>query len=430
MPPYYNYDSDLGRDLLRMEEISRGNHTLVGPQFSFGGLRLAPYHFYLFAPVLALGDHDYRVVLYANAALFVVGLLLVYLILRKRMGDVYSFMAITWLLTTPYIIQAARSPGNAFSYLIPLALVIVVHVIQPNLTLVRHFFLGALEGVIINFHPVNLIVIIPMYLRRGDIKKIIAAGIGIIMTFLPVLAFELKHNFVLTRSLFSKGGFSSGTVSLSSLSILNQATADLFPATIIGLFVLVAILLAIGYKKSKVYLPYILIAFINIAILGAINQGAIHYFLPALLLLQILVIFLNKNLKYCHWLILGLIILNIAFFPYRFYSSDRNLGEVEVKLNKAITADFIPRENLNVVLFNRTHLSRVGYEYRFLLNKNNYVVDDEYSYNNSKYLLAVSEVGEIDWKREKSWELEQFGEGVLLKKMVVDGYRFYLFARP
>ena len=60
MEPNYNYDSDFGRDLLRMYEILNGKPTLIGPQLSVAGLHMAPYSYYIFAPFLFMGGYDYK----------------------------------------------------------------------------------------------------------------------------------------------------------------------------------------------------------------------------------------------------------------------------------------------------------------------------------------------------------------------------------
>ncbi len=42
------FHSDFARDLFNILKISQGNHTLLGPKLSFGGLYPASYYFYLF----------------------------------------------------------------------------------------------------------------------------------------------------------------------------------------------------------------------------------------------------------------------------------------------------------------------------------------------------------------------------------------------
>lgn len=102
MPPSYNYDSDLGRDLLRMYEILHGKITLIGPQLSFAGLHMAPYYFYIFAPFIFLAGFDHRILFYTNGLIFILGFLILFFFLRKRLGNNFAFLSVLWLITTPY----------------------------------------------------------------------------------------------------------------------------------------------------------------------------------------------------------------------------------------------------------------------------------------------------------------------------------------
>jgi hypothetical protein len=87
----------------------------------------------------------------------------------------------------------------------------------------------------------------------------------------------------------------------------------------------------------------------------------------------------------------------------------------------------LPKNSLNVVLLNNTHLSRVGYEYRFLLKKAGYSPLDEYSYKESKYLLVVDETGVARVNDSVSWEFEEFGQLRLERRHKVGQTVYYLY---
>ena len=193
----YNYDSDFGRDLLRMYEILHGKFTLIGPQLSFAGLHMAPYSYYLFAPFLFLGNFDHRALFFANGSLFMIEFFILFLLLKNRWGKNYSFLSILWLITTPYIILSSRSPGNAFSYIIFLFFIFYILFYKKNISTKLHFIIGIIEGLIINFHPINILVTTPLHIgtiamQKSEsfiqkVKKIIFSLIGTELTFLPLL---------------------------------------------------------------------------------------------------------------------------------------------------------------------------------------------------------------------------------------------------
>ena len=124
-----------------------------------------------------------------------------------------------------------------------------------------------------------------------------------------------------------------------------------------------------------------------------------------------------------------MILVNLIFFPTHLYKPARNLKSIENNFFALLKEKSLPKNSLNVILLNQTHLSKVGYEYRFLLKKNKYDIDDEYSYVKSKHLLLVSEMGDIDWEKETSWEFEQFGDKTLINTYKITPFTYYLFKK-
>lgn len=391
MPANYNYDSDFGRDLLAMEKINQGKFTLVGPQFSLAGLRLSPYHFYFFAPFLLIGQGDYRFVLYANAGLFLIGFLILYFFVQKKKGILFALLTIGWFATSPELILAARSPGNAFSYLMPLIIYSFYLLFIPKLTIKKSLLLGLFAGVFINYHPISLFsTIIPFliatYFYKDDLKSkllnLTAFSMCLLATFIPVFIFDLKHQFIIAKSIFS-------------------ARAGEF------------------FSKNQG-------SFLQDFFAG---KMAIHYYLPIFILLQAIFLVIIRNIRYSFILIIILIAINLSHFPKNLYQPARNLRDTEIKFNQFIKKGYLPKNNFNVVLVNNTYLSAVGYEYRFLLTKNGFKPDDEYSYSQSNYLLVISEKGPEAINSFKSWEMEQFGKKELVKKFQKDNLLVFLYKK-
>lgn len=447
MPPSYNYDSDFGRDLLRMYEILHGKLTLIGPQLSFAGLHMAPYSFYIFAPFLFLANYDHRALFYVNGSIFLFGFVALFLFLKRTWDNNFAFLSVLWLLTTPYLILSARTPGNGFSYLILFIFVILTLFYKNKVSNKQHFGIGLLEGVIINFHPINLLIAVPLHLGRiifltkasvnQKIKSGLVALFGMGATFAPVALFELKHDFVIMKSLLNPTYylqyFGSGKVGSSSiiqtLNEMHSATSALIPFSMFGL-ASVNILLLTRIKKDRKNILFFVVGLFNVLFVVLLKQGAVHYFLPTLLLLQLLLVIQTHEFRFKYAFLAMLIGINLLFFPVRLYQPSRNLTQTETNFKTITKANFLPRENLNVILINETHLSKVGYEYRYLLKKYNYSVDDEYSYNLSRYLLVIDEGSTVkDFKNEKSWEFDQFGEKTLIRSHKANGTTFFVFKK-
>lgn len=443
MPPEYNYDSDFGRDLLMTEKITQGKLTLVGPQFSFSGLRLSPYHFYLFSPVLKVFD-TYKAVVYANGLIFVAALVATFLLMYKTHGMMYSFLSVIWIATSSYIVLSGRSPGNAFTYLAFYLIYLTYFFTAKSRGTIMTFVMGVLGGVMVNYHPVNvLVILVPFFTKEIWVKDRFVKNIflslfqyfsGFALTFLPVIAFELKHEFILTKTFFGpkQADFITGSYlktigSISHMVSLNDISHTWIPITGLGL---VALIIASHFERRKPEMRSWFMSVIGIsAFFLVFGRTIAHYFFPTILFIQLMAIFFIKDIKSSRLILIVLIAINIFFFPVRFYSKDRNLNDVENNFNKAIKELPIPKTGVNTYLINKTHLSAPGYEYRYLLTKNGYLVDEESSYSTSKTLLVVSELGEKDLENTNTWEIKQFGEKKLIKKTKIEGTVYYLFEK-
>ncbi len=444
MEPNYNYDSDFGRDLLRMYEILNGKPTLIGPQLSVAGLHMAPYSYYIFAPFLFMGGYDHRFVLVANALFFIGGFVFLYIFLQKNWGKLYTFLSLIWIITTPYIILSARSEGNAFSYLFLLLILYFLVLLIKKISTIKHFIFALFEGIVINFHPINSILIVWIHITKiiktkektiTKFKNLFVVVIGIVITFIPIFLFDLRHNFIISKYLFDAikynkfFGNNKLQFSFDLLFNLNLYTSSLIFITLIGILILVIFAFSRNFKKNKYLSVYLWIAVLNVLFLFFLREGAVHYFFPIILFLQVLYLLINFSDKYRYVFLSLLILVNLIFFPTHLYKPARNLKSIENNFFALLKEKSLPKNSLNVILLNQTHLSKVGYEYRFLLKKNKYDIDDEYSYVKSKRLLLVSEMGDIDWEKETSWEFEQFGDKTLINTYKITPFTYYLFKK-
>lgn len=446
MPPSYNYDSDFGRDLLFMYRINHGKQILIGPQLSFAGLHLGPYPFYLFAPFLEIGNNNYESVLSANALFFLLGFISVFFFIGRKLGSKYTLLSLLWVSTTPYIILAARAPGNAFSYLIFMLWYLTILFSREKISYLESIIMGIFAGFIVNFHPISLIAVVLPFLAKTAarkelrIKKKFLSSIlfflSFALTFIPVFVFEVRHKFIIFQTVFDKSRYSEffsennhfGTISLSSIWAFHQTSRAWLPISIIGLFFILVVILRFSSPTKEVKL-WFFVSFITALSLLLFGKWAPHYFFPVLALCQMTAIIIIKKFRYGLALMVFFILVNIVFFPKVFYTNARNLNDVESRFTQMLKMGNLPRQDINVVLINDTHLSAVGYEYRFLLEQNGFQVKDEFSYNNSLFLLLVSEKGEIDWAKKTSWELSEFGDKQLKEKYIIGNTVFYLFEK-
>lgn len=447
----YNYDGDFGRDLLRMTEIMHGKFTLIGPQLSFSGIHTAPYVFYLFVPILWASGYQYQAVVYANALLFLIGCIGLYIYLTRQGSSRFWFLGLLWLASSPSLLLAARSPGNAFTYLIFMICLFAFLWTSPKLSKLSSLLCGVVSGIILNFHPVTILIVptttfIQFFKQnlkqkgKDQKKTILLLGffvLGCMMTFTPVLLFDMRHGFLITKKLMQTSSYQdffsgSGThiaASGNSIMTMNSRFKSTIIFTPLGLSILLAFII-FSHREKKRWVPLYMVAILSLLALSFSGKGAVHYFVPIFIYIELLTIFALQSSRFRMPIIVGLLVIQtVFFFPKQLYTPARNVAGLEQNFSQLLGSQMLPNAPINVVLFNDQPLSKVGYEYRFLLEKNNYIVPDEFSYASSPYLLMISEHGQLDWQHEQSWELSQFGNKQLIRTQEIGNFSYYLFSK-
>jgi len=211
----YQYDSDFGRDITDMLSIAQGDMRLLGPKLSFGGIHTGPYYYYLFAPLLMLAPNHPENVVVANAIFSWLGVVTIACLLIKswQVKPVLALLGTYWLALLPAILFSARGPGNAFTHQIWF---VVLLLSIPVLMKYKKWWMwlgyGMLTGVILNFHLIGIVVLLPLLaiLSIDQVRQRWQNGlvlglllvIGVAAAFSPVILFDMTHNFVQFKNTF------------------------------------------------------------------------------------------------------------------------------------------------------------------------------------------------------------------------------------
>lgn len=460
--PSYNYDSDFGRDLNDILQITRGKMSLIGPKLSFGGIHAGPYYYYLFAPILKIFSLRPESIIVFNAVIFLAILAISFLIiLKSKIKNKYLWLlGITWIFTSPLMIFSGRGPGNAFSYMALLCglLLIFPQILNKNKLLLGLIY-GFFIGIVINFHLINLIIFIPLvlttlifYLIKKDWKKVfltIFVSIGILISFSPLLLFEARHDFIQIKNTFINKSYTAFTNNENLINSLPTSSNPLVNFWLIQkectawsgisfllLLIITIILLIINWKKinnpTKIFVFSSLISFI-LFIFIAKSQIAIHYFFPLILSIQISLIFLISQLPSKISSKIFLLFLMIIFlkFPKQFYQpSTRNINEYRNFTNQLIKSNIFKDINpqFNVFCARETPIAVHGWEYRYFMELGGYKSLDVTLFNQANQLLIIQEAKNFDnIDSLKTWELDQFGPKTLIKSVNIDGRNVFLF---
>lgn len=293
---------DQGRDMLVLAEMAAGDIKLVGPTTGLNGVFLGPFMYYLLLPGFIFSNGSPFGVQFWQAVLVTATLPLYYLILKQVTGLKWlALMGLIMLSFTPGSIGDARmiwNPSLAAAVLI--VMMWAAGQVRSNpWWLVTAGFAG---GLLLQTEVAYAVFLIPafgVWLVNLLLKKKISwihasAGAGsFLVTLLPQLAFELKHNWIMTKSLV--GHFSSSEEQSEVLTILSDRPFQIISAVkgylfgglphsewIVLMILLGSFLLLSRWKqaskKSEQYLLWFAICWLPI--LGLLfytgNQG--HFF--------------------------------------------------------------------------------------------------------------------------------------------------------
>lgn len=259
---------DMGRDLLWAKDISfYYTPTLIGPAASIWGVYFQPFWYYFLSIPLLLTRGNPLSAVYATAAMVLVTGFLAFILFKKYFPKIYIFTLAVLLLFSNTLINISTFAFHA--NLLPLLTLLTTYFLFLSaIKNPQYFALAALTvGFMFSADPapavVFTLVILFMffYLKiYRSAKAIILAIAAYVLPHIPQLLFELRNNFVETRSLASY--FQGNNPSLSGqlplleripnrLSIYFQSLkTDLAPNTVFAVALVILIVFGI-YRFQK-----------------------------------------------------------------------------------------------------------------------------------------------------------------------------------
>ncbi|OGY19187.1 MAG: hypothetical protein A2784_02570 [Candidatus Chisholmbacteria bacterium RIFCSPHIGHO2_01_FULL_48_12] len=209
---YLIFLGDEGRDALVWKRmIIDHKFTLLGPTASVGGFYLGPVYYYLTLPFAWGLKLDPVGPAYFVSTLGIATVYLVYLFGRRYLNKTIGLIAAFLYSFAPLIVRYSRSSWNPNPLpFFTLAGLMLVYEGVKQKKLWLSFLAGIGLGIAWQLHYLALI-LAPIYLAivlvyRQNLKSTIyhlgSVFIGWIIGFLPFLAFEIRHAFPNTRTIF------------------------------------------------------------------------------------------------------------------------------------------------------------------------------------------------------------------------------------
>lgn len=352
LPEYMTFLGDEGRDALVIKAmLVEHNLPFIGPPTSVGNIYLGPLYYYMMAVPMAVFWLNPVAAAGMVATIGVATVFLIYYLARQWFGILPAVLSALLYAISPVIILHSRSSWNPNpAPFFALLMVLGFYKSRQSKDYRWLVLSGAALAAAIQMHYLALI-LIPIFAtlwlferikKRGELKHFllgtVMAKIAFLTLILPLILFDLKHDFLNLRAIFSLFTPGGGSLSFNILAGVSRMWPiyidDLIGHYLTGSFGLLAYIVAAALLVSLVTefyrarrgetinWPYFALgSWLGIGIFGlSFYRGAIydHYlgFVSPIpyLLLGSLAAKINTGLWKIGLAALGVVLLSVNFF--------------------------------------------------------------------------------------------------------------------
>lgn len=456
----FPFTYDIGRDLLALYNIVHHlDIPLIGPTTGLPGLFYGPWWYYSLVPAFVIGNGSPLAI---NLFMSLTGLVVVgvgYLAAKKTSGVGFGLILASLLAFSPSLIAASTQIWNPniapmyliFIFIVLLALLKDKKIISRNREAVYIIILGILAGLNIDSEVVYglilsfaLIVFLGFSLFKKRLYYYLLFIFGLLTIFAPRIFFELRHDFVMSRTIFRlhhTGGVSLIHNILQEFVRALTALYQLWELSI-GVHSFIALLLAVflvgivlyffkTYSRShQLLLKYSFLTLIAYASILSLFQGDIwgHYIVGV----PIFYIFILATALWTMWrekklLILGIVIfiyiLTSQFDPlafYTYYTKQHPAGNASLYKNQEQVVDYIysqaDGQKFNEIVYTPP-VHDYTYQYLFLWigsNKYHYLPSE----SKEKLFFVVFEPDPGYEGRLRDWLADRKDDGKIVREKI------------
>lgn len=413
---FITFLGDQGRDASIVRNIITFKHfPAIGAPSSVGQIYLGPFYYYLIAPWLLIFNFNPVGLGYGVALMSIAGLVASYWIIRKEFNEIIAITFLAIITFSFTLVNLSRFSWNP--NLLPIFSFMTLYFFYlwgvRKKALYAALF-GSLFALTVQLHHLALLLFGPitiMFLyelfRTSEKKKLLLQLIPTIGGFLffssPLIIFDLRHNFLNTKSFITL--FSSGNV-VSEGSYLDRLNATVngllhfsfqLPEYIPGALVLFilfigAYILIIRKTKSHFLLLHLLTVAIFIFGFALLSSPRhYHYYGPVYMSLYLLIAGVLTITARPLWLYLISCVLTIIFASinipayYFFYYPPNNQIEHAKKVAESFKP-YIKNQPIQIVAIPTTETDG---HYRYFLDLAGYKVMPHDSPEQAKELYVI-----------------------------------------
>lgn len=419
---------DESSDLVRMHQFFLENKlTLIGPIDETGTKVFGSLTYYMLMPFAILGHFDPVSPVYGAAFWGIItALLLVYLtsLINKKLIMVIALLTLIWFP----LIETSRWAWNP--NLIPFWVTLGIVLFQFKRK-IKLFFTGLFFGLTVHHHYLSVFVLAGFVLALKNFSKVFLVSLGIIVTIIPFVIFDLRHppGLFLTRIIFFSPTEGSGSLvsALDKLRVWYEYMTNYYtqmPVLSILLAGMVPLLVVIDIKNKSRALIY---AAAWIAqLLGLIfinNPGSIYYYylLPSTIFFLIWLIIPRQKFSSSLAKVILVILVTGGFLSVgpKLTRSNWQTDIYSVRQITRVIKEKIKKDdlkNVNLTVLSSPDNNTYGRRYRDLLLIDDIKLLSKDEYSLSDHLFIISIAAEQDLRNDPAFEINYFRKGRLVQK--------------
>lgn len=359
---YMTFLGDQGRDALIIKRIITLEHLpLIGPASSVGEIYLGPFYYYMMSPFLLFANFNPIGLGFGVAIMSILGLIISTILIKNEFDKKTSILFFILSTFSFSLVTLARFSWNP--NLLPFFSFFTIYFLYlwiKNKRVVFAFIFGSMFAFSIQLHYLALFLIPALFIYflikiktfkniKTTLTQIFSAIFGFIIFTTPLIAFDLRHDFLnfkgfgklISGSGESYTGFSYWQKIVDTVvNLMNHALFMPLGNGVIFVIIFSLIILTsfFVYKKTKsdfllINILCVLIYILSFAFIDSARH--LHYFTPIYLSFYFLIATVPKiyKSKYVSYSIFSLflivfIILNIQGYSYIFYEKNE-LNQVE-----------------------------------------------------------------------------------------------------
>lgn len=412
--------NDMGRDsytLLKWKET--GKPPLLGPQTSALPINQSAIYFYFLYPLFLLTNQNPYYALYTSAFIYIFIFLFCLFLSRKNSNLLNTiFVAFFLFAIHPQFIIQNRyiwNPSLAPPFLLLSLVSLLLAQINFNNKYLALMCLSISIAVSLTYSVapflIAFIILSYFYFKKHFFKILIYLFSSLVLINLPTIFFELRHGFLLTKSLLSKGAQTQTNFSLiNQVQNLAKYTFS-FQTSWLNLAILIVVLILSFYllksKTKNKIIPHLFLLTLFITLISPINIQA-HYVFAILVLIFVTISLLPKLILIPLAIILSFSFLKPIHLNSYFSPAPRSYQQTKFCYQQ-ICADF--KNPVFSAVQSDLHPYHHGPEHRYLLKISGCDLKEiETELTQANHMFIIEDSGTFTPQQTKFYELSLFGD--------------------